>query len=137
MVIGKIKKYLKDSIAKAKVVLAETKIKVRNLKDNNIYLATDYFEYGILGECKNRLKIILRLWPNNDYAEYLLGLVYILNRENEKAIKYLKKVKGEKQGYAAKLIDIIGNNKAEKIIDVYKANQSLSNLEGIINDAKL
>lgn len=137
MVIGKIKKYLKDSIAKAKVVLAETKIKVRNLKDNNIYLATDYFEYGILGECKNRLKIILRLWPNNDYAEYLLGLVYILNREDEKAIKHLKKVKEEKQKYATKLIDIIGNNKAEKIIDAYKANQSLSNLESVIDNVKL
>lgn len=137
MVIGKIKKYLKDSIAKAKVVLAETKMKAKNLKDNNIYLATDYFEYGILGECKNRSKIILRLWPNNDHAEYLLGLVYILNRENEKAIKHLKKVKEEKQKYATKLIDIIGNNKVEKIIDTYKANQSLSNLESVIDNVKL
>lgn len=137
MIIDKIRKYLKEFIAKAKVILVETKIKFKNLKDNNIYLATDYFEYGILGECKNRLKIILRLWPGNDYAEYLLGLVYILNREDAKAIEYLKKVEGEKQKYAVKMIDIIDNNKVEKIIDIYKSNQNLSNLENTIYDVKI
>ena len=137
MVFSKIREYLKESTAKVKVVLAETKIKIRNLKNNNIYLATDYFEYGILGECKNRLKIILRLWPNDSYAEYLFGLVHILYREDEKAIKYLEKVDGDKQKYAIKLIDIINGNKTEEIINIYKTDQSLSNLESAIDDIKI
>ena len=137
MIIDRIRKYFKESMSKTKVVLAETKTKVKNLKDNNIYLATDYFEYGILGECENRLKIILRLWPNDDFAEYLLGLVYILDREDAKAIKYLEKVKGEKQKYAVKLIDMMNSNKIEKIIDSYKADQNLSNLENTIYAIKI
>lgn len=137
MFIGKIRKYLKESIDNIKLVLSETKVKIRNLEENNIDLATDYFEYGILGECKNRLKIILRLWPNDSYAKYLLSLVYILSRENNKALKYLESVVGEKQKYARKLVDIINFNKSEKIIDAYKVDQNLSNLESIIDNVKL
>lgn len=132
-----LKEYLDEFWNYVRSTLSQVKNKLENLEENNIDLAIDYFEYGILNECKSRLKIILRLWPNDNYAKYLLGLVYMLYREDEKALKYLKDVNGEKQKYAEKLINIINFNKTEKVIDIYKINQELFKLESAIDNVKL
>lgn len=104
--------------------------KVFNIKENNLTQAIDFIEVGMLDEGFNRLRIILTLWPNNENAKYLMGLIYIFMRENEKAIKYLKDIEYYKIDYIEKLINLAENNKTERVIEAYKKNFSLYDVEG-------
>ena len=137
MAIKEIKEDIKNIFENIKFVFSESKEKIKNLEENNMDLAIEYFEYGIVDECRNRLKIMLRLWPKNNEVKYLMGLVCILYRDNDNALKYLSEVKEEKQEFAEKLINIINFNKAEKIIDAYKEKQDLSNIESVIGNVKI
>lgn len=137
MYIDRIKSFVKKIFDQIKSVIDDTCIKTFNLRGNNINQAIDFFELGMLDESYNRLKIILTLWPDDDYAKYLLGLLYIFDRNNEKSVQLLKTVKAYRVDYAKKLISIIEANKVEKIIDKYLETLSLYEVENEIYKIKL
>lgn len=137
MKVTKIRNYLKTLKLKISNSFKEIKIKVNNLRGVNICQAIDYFELGMLSECHNRLKIILKLWPDDDYAKYLTGLLYTINRDNDDAIKYLESVKDFKKDYSEKLINIIRSNKSEKIINMYQESFNLYDVENKISEIQI
>lgn len=137
MKITKIRGYISNLKIKVVEYFGNVKTKVNNLRGVNIGQAVDYFELGMLNECHNRLKIILRLWPNDDYAKYLMGLLYTINRDNDDALKYLESVKDFKKSYSEKLINIIRSNKSEKVINAYQESFNLYNVENKISEIQI
>lgn len=89
------------------------------LRSNNYYVAMTFFGTGEITECIRRLKISLKLWPEDETFKYLLGLSYIIYRDCEKASMVLKTIKEYKMDIVSKLILLADNNKSKKIIDLY------------------
>lgn len=134
MKIMKIREYITNLKVKVIEYFGNIKAKLNNLRGVNIGQAVDYFELGMLNECYNRLKIILKLWPNDDYAKYLMGLLYTINRDNDEALKYLESIEGFKKSYSEKLVNIIRSNKSEKLINAYQESFNLHNVENKISE---
>lgn len=109
------------------------KIHISFLKENNMAQAIDFFEVGVLEECKNRLKIILKLWPNDESAKYLLSIVYLISRDREKAIKILKTIKYYKKDRVEKMILMLEKDRIKKVIDEYIKSFSLEKVESEID----
>jgi tetratricopeptide (TPR) repeat protein len=113
------------------------RVKWSNLESYNISQVTDYFEIGMYGECYNRLKIILSIWPRNSYARYLMGLLHIFDGNYEKAKKCLERVDGYKRDYAQKLLTIIDSGKSESITSGYREYHDLDSIEDEIKNIAL
>lgn len=111
--------------------------KVFNIKENNLTQAVDFIEVGMIDEGYNRLRIILTLWPNNENAKYLMALIHIFIRENEKALKYLREIEYYKVDYINKLIELVEKNKTERIIETYKNTFSLYDVESEVYAIKI
>jgi hypothetical protein len=99
--------------------------------------AIDYFDIGMLDECHTRLKIILKIWPKNEQARYLLGLTCVCGEETEEALKYLNYVDGHYQEQAQRLIRIIESGMSELVVKKYLENTSLFAIENEIKEILL
>ena len=104
---------LKDNVT-------DTKNKITLLRTNNYYVAISFFNQGEITECIRRLKISLKLWPEDDDFKYLLALSYIIYRDCEKALLILKTISPDyKNDIVEKLKALAEMNKSKKIIDFY------------------
>ena len=103
------------------------------LKENNVAQAVDFFETGLLDECENRLKIIVRLWPDDQQVKYLLSIVYIIEKERVKAHKILKTIDDYEPQRVEKMLYIIKNSRLDKIIDRYVETFNLQEVESEID----
>ncbi len=130
--LNKIKVFTENYTEKFKDKLNIISGKLTYLKTNNLSQAVELIEVGMVKESYYRLKIILTLWPDEDQAKYLLSLVYIFLRENEKALESLKEIKEYKMGCVEKLVDVINKNKIEKIIETYKNTYNIYEIENEI-----
>lgn len=135
-VLSKIRDYLGNLKNKIAEIFRDLKGKFANLQEVNRGLAVDYLETGMIGECRNRLRIILKLWSDDDYARYLMALVQIMYRENAKALEYLKSMRVfERDGLeelVKKLITLVETNKTERLIELYRRDSNLSSVENEI-----
>ncbi|MDR2778558.1 MAG: hypothetical protein LBB13_03635 [Rickettsiales bacterium] len=113
------------------------RLKWSNLESNNIGQIMDYFEIGMFDECYSRLGIVLSIWPKNNHAKYLKGLLCILDGNHNKAKKYLRQVEGLKKDYAQKLLSIIDNDKFESIVSSYIEYHDLDSIENEIRNIEL
>jgi tetratricopeptide (TPR) repeat protein len=137
MYINKIRIFFGKIFSDIKSEIGSIGSRTFNLKEYNLNQAIDFFELGMLSESYNRLKIMLKLWSNDEQVRYLLGLLYLINRDNDKAINYFKNITNFKPEYSKKIIEIIKANKTEKIIDVYVDSPSLYKIENEIQKIKL
>lgn len=103
------------------------------LKENNVAQAVDFFETGLLDECENRLRIIVRLWPDDQQVKYLLSIVYIIEKERVKAHKILKTIDDYEPQRVEKMLYIIKNSRLDKIIDRYVETFNLQEVESEID----
>lgn len=103
------------------------------LKENNVAQAVDFFETGLLDECENRLRIIVRLWPDDQQVKYLLSIVYIIEKERVKAHKILKTIDDYEPQRVEKMLYIIKNSRLDKIIDKYVETFNLQEVESEID----
>ena len=103
------------------------------LKENNVAQAVDFFETGLLDECENRLRIIVRLWPDDQPIKYLLSIVYIIEKERVKAHKILKTIDDYEPQRVEKMLYIIKNSRLDKIIDRYVETFNLQEVESEID----
>lgn len=103
------------------------------LKENNVAQAVDFFETGLLDECENRLRIIVRLWPDDQQIKYLLSIVYIIEKERVKAHKILKTIDDYEPQRVEKMLYIIKNSRLDKIIDRYVETFNLQEVESEID----
>lgn len=99
------------------------------LKENNVAQAFDFFEIGLLDECANRLSIIVKLWPDDQRAKYLLSIVYVINKERVKAYKLLKTIENYEPQRVEKMIHIILNSRLDRIFDKYVETFNLQEVE--------
>ena len=97
----------------------------------------DFFEVGMLGECKNRLKIASILWPNDKYIKYLLSIVYLICREREKGIKLLKTINDYENTRVKKLIKMLEKDKILKVINEYEKTLNLQMVENEIDKMQI
>jgi hypothetical protein len=137
MYIGKIGGFFSKIFAKIKEAIDDINFKIFNLQEYNLNQAIDFFELGMLGESHNRLKIMTKLWPDNEQVKYLLGVVHVINRDDDDALNCLNSIFKFKFEYSKKIIEIIKANKTEKIIDVYADSFSLYRIENEIQKIKL
>ncbi|MDR2777839.1 MAG: hypothetical protein LBB24_03660 [Rickettsiales bacterium] len=137
MWVQKIKEYLGNLIGFVSAILNDLRVKWFNLYRNNISQAVDYFSLGMLYECHSRLKIILKMWPNDEHAKYLLGLFYVCVGEEQNAVKYLGQVNGFKRDQAQKLLSLIEAGKSGVVVEKYLENPSLEAVEGEIEKVTL
>lgn len=135
--ITNIRLFFKNFIDRIKGSINSLLAKIFHLRESNLSQAVDFIELGMTDEAFNRLRIILTLWPDEEQAKYLMGLLNIFARENEKALKYFNEIKNYKIPYIHKLIGIVEKNKYEKIIDVYKETFSLYEVENEIYKIKI
>lgn len=103
------------------------------LKENNMAQAFDFFETGLLDECENRLRIIVRLWPDDQQAKYLLSVVYVIERERIKAHKLLKSINNYEPQRVEKMLYIIKNSRLDRIFDKYVKTFNLQEVESEID----
>ena len=100
--------------------IKDTKNKIILLRTNNYYIAMSFFNQGDIKECIRRLKISLKLWPEDDDFKYLLSLSYIIYRDCQKALLILNTInKDYKSDIVEKLMFLAERNKTKKIIDLY------------------
>ena len=127
--ISKLYNFLKDYIK-------DTKNKIILLRTNNYYVAVSFFNQGEITECIRRLKISLKLWPEDDYFKYLLALSYIIYRDCEKALLILKTISPNyKKNIVEKLKILAEKNKSKKIIDFYiETNFNITLIENEIEN---
>jgi tetratricopeptide (TPR) repeat protein len=105
---------------------------------HNMGQAIDYFDLGMLDECYTRLRIILKLWPKNEHARYLIGLVCACAEEGEEALKHLNQLADPNHSQAQRLIRIIEAGMAPELIaKKYLENSSLDAIENEIRKAPL
>jgi hypothetical protein len=112
-------------------------LKWSNLESYNMGQAMDYFEIGLCDECYNRLKIVLSLWPKNNYARYMMGLLCIFDENYEKARKYLEQVDGPRKDNAQKLLAILRSGKSGSIVSSYREYHDLASVEDEIRSIAL
>lgn len=127
--IGKMRVFASNCSRKFRQEINALVGKFSYLKINNLAQAIEFLELGMVDESQRRLKIILTLWSKEEQAKYLIAIVNVLLRENDKALRYLNEIKEYKVDCAKKLINIIEQNKFEKIIETYKETYSLSDIE--------
>ncbi|MDR1499276.1 MAG: hypothetical protein LBS34_03240 [Rickettsiales bacterium] len=132
---------IKNSIGVMDNTVSEVfrKIKVRtpNLKGYNMTQAVDYIELGMVDEAYNRLKIIIKLWPDDDYAKYLMGLLCIFIRDNKKALKFFGDIKDFRNDQVKRLVKVIEANRVEKIIERYRSTLNLYEIENEIQKIEI
>lgn len=133
MYIRKVKKFFIKTKEMVVNNLNDLKLHLSFLRENNIAQAVDFFECGALDECKNRLKITLRLWPNDEQVKYLLALVYLIDRDLTKAYKLLITIKNYNQLRIAKMISMAEKGLTLKIINVYVETLNLYKVENEID----
>lgn len=132
MYISKIRNFFSLARRNFSKIYQNIKIQFLFLKENNLAQALDYFELGILDECKNRLKIMTKMWPDDEYVKYLLSIVLLLNRDRYSAIKLLNSIKDYKPYITDKLIKLLEQDRILKIIRVYEDTHDLIKVENEI-----
>jgi tetratricopeptide (TPR) repeat protein len=132
MWVQKLREYLADLVDNIKNVLNNLRLRWLNMYSHNMGQAVDYFDLGMLDECYTRLRIILKIWPKNEYAMYLLGLVYVCGGEMEEALEYLSQIIGSDQERAQRLIRIVETGKGELLSKKYIENPDLDVIENEI-----
>ena len=125
-----IRNFFKKTFNSVDEFYKDNKLKVSFLEENNLSTAYGFFETGDITECINRLKIMGRLWPNNENAKYLLAVSYILYRDCPRACDILENIKEFKIENVEKLKKLAKQNKSKKIIEAYiNGNFTLTGIE--------
>ena len=119
MFFDNIRKIFKKTFVYLSKFYEDNKLKISFLEENNLSIAYGFFETGNITECINRLKIMGKLWPNNENAKYLLAVSYILYRDCSRACDILENIKEFKIDNVEKLKKLAKQNKSKKIIDAY------------------
>lgn len=119
MFFDNIRKFFKKISIYLSKFYEDNKLKISFLEENNLSIAYGFFETGNITECINRLKIMGKLWQNNENAKYLLAVSYILYRDCSRAYDILENIKEFKIDNVEKLKKLAKQNKTKKIIDAY------------------
>ena len=80
--------------------------KISNLEQSNIKLAHYHKNKGDIKEAIFRLKIVIRFWPNNDEAKYLLALCYYEQKDHQKAKNIINKISLNDENLAKKIREL-------------------------------
>ncbi|MDR1426041.1 MAG: hypothetical protein LBI70_03585 [Rickettsiales bacterium] len=129
MWIQKIKEYLVKLVDSLKSTFSTIRSKWSNLYGNNLSQAIEYFDFGMPYECYSRLKIILKIWPNDERAIYLLGLLCVCVENDEEAMKYLSKLDSLGRESVQKLVRVVQMGKSGIIAKKYSENPNLDAVE--------
>lgn len=130
MFFNNIKNVINTSFLKLKETYESVRLKTFLLENNNLSVAFRFFNMGEVNECINRLKIIGKLWPDNETARYLLGVCYILVRKCDKAVEVFENLKDYKPDMVEILLKLAKENKSKKVIDSYLESEfSLTGIE--------
>lgn len=80
--------------------------KISNLEQSNIKLAHYHKNKGDIKEAIFRLKLVIRFWPNNDEAKYLLALCYYEQKDHQKAANIINKISLNDENLAKKIREL-------------------------------
>ena len=133
MYIKRVKGIIDNLVDKIRDFFKDVYLSLYFLKENNIAQAVDFFEVGLLEECKNRLRIAIKLWPKDDYIKYLLSIVYLLSRDRNDAIELLKTINNFNKKRVDKMIILLEKDKIKRVIDKYIDTFNLYEVENEID----
>ena len=80
--------------------------KISNLEQSNIKLAHYHKNKGDIKEAIFSLKLVIRFWPNNDEAKYLLALCYYEQKDHQKAANIINKISLNDENLAKKIREL-------------------------------